>query len=273
MKNLLCRWMGVLVLTLGLSVLGTARAATLSYVPGLDVEVVQTWTAVAGTDQWTDWTNWDSGNSVDAAGNKVLGNPTTGARGAIYLNKAYVTGSLPTMSYKDSGIALSFTRGTGASSIGSDVYLEMITFDNDFSNSDPTKRNGFIIAGFTDGTGARTVQQFADGNYRFENWADGTLSFEGEHTMALVLEDKGVAGKVDVVSYFDGVEKNRFEADDPLAPLARLGVGFEYTGNHYAKRGTLVSEVVAFTIIPEPSTLILLGAGLLGLIWRRRRRA
>ena len=244
-----------------------AHADSIGYIPG--ATAVQTWTAIPGqTSQWSDWLDWDSGNSIDASGNKVLGTPPDGDRGAMYINDTRLT--LPILSYKNSGMAMSYTLGTGSAADAA-TYLEMFTFDGDIPGDDPDKqRMGFIIASEPDGTGARTIQQFHDGDYRIENWA-GSIDLSGTHTMALALVDQGVAGKVDVISYLDGVEMNRFEAVDPLDSLTKLGVGYEYTGNQYAKRGTLVSEVTAFTI-PEPDSLTLVGATLLGAFaWRKRK--
>jgi len=246
---------------------GTAQAVMdLGYIPG--VTVVKTWAAVPGeTAQWDDWTDWDGGNSIDAAGNKMLGTPPDGTRGAIYINDTR-TGDLAVLSYNNSGVAMSYTLGTGDAA-DSAVYLEMFTFDGDLGDDSDMQRLGFIIASNPDGTNPRTIQQFRDGEYRYEYWA-GSADLSGTHTMALVLEDMGVAGEVDVVSYLDGVEMNRFSAVDPLGDLTKLGVGYEFTGNQYARRGTLVSEVTAFTV-PEPATMSLLVLGGLAVLRRRRK--
>jgi hypothetical protein len=53
----------------------------------------------------------------------------------------------------------------------------------------------------------------------------------------------------DVQAYVDGNLRSTMAGTaDPAYPLTRLGFGFEYTGNSYVPKGTIVEQVKAFTV-------------------------
>ena len=215
------------------------------YVPtnlpaGGAVNVLKTWNSGTG---WSDWSNWDGGNSYDVYNNKVLGRPNPGGqRGAMYINDTRTSPGLSSMSYFDSGLEITYIGASARMAGDAATYAEMLTWDGDVPGQ---PRQGFIVdapggSGST-GDGVRTWQMLNDSN-RVEDWSDTDL--DGLHTMTLLRLSNG-----DVQTYVDGVLKyTMLGTVDPTAPLTKIAFGFEFSGNHYIQPGTIVQQVKAFTV-------------------------
>ena len=223
------------------------------YVPtnlpaGGAVNVLKTWNSGTG---WSDWSNWDGGNSYDVYNNKVLGRPNPGGqRGAMYINDTRTSPGLSSMSYFDSGLEITYIGASARIAGDAATYAEMLTWDGDVPGQ---PRQGFIVdapggSGNT-GDGVRTWQMLNDSN-RVEDWSDTDL--DGLHTMTLLRLSNG-----DVQTYVDGVLKyTMLGTVDPTAPLTKIAFGFEFSGNHYIQPGTIVQQVKAFTVsypVGDPS--------------------
>ena len=203
--------------------------------PSSTVNVLKTWNA--GLNNWAEWQDWDVGNTYDVYGNKVLGTPG-GSRGAMYL-KDYLP---PEMSYFDSGLEVTYI-GASDWPPGNAAWAEMFTWDDDAGNNPwPNGRKGFIINQDPGPGTVRTYAMTGDGSGPSQNWpATDTV---GLHTMTLLRLANG-----DVQAYVDGVLVSTMTGTaDPIYALTRLGFGFEYTGNSYVPRGTIVEQVKAFTL-------------------------
>jgi len=200
--------------------------------PGGSVNLLQTWNAGTG---WADWSDWDVGNTYDVDNNKVLGT-VGGARGAMYLYDTRT--KLPAMSYFNSGIEVTYI-GSDAPRPGAAAWAELLTWDG----QDGPGRKGFIIKADNPQTGSvQTYAMTADGQGPSQNWP--TTDTLGLHTMTLLRFSNG-----DVQGYVDGVLKSTMTGTpDPGRALTMLGFGYEYTGNCFVPRGTIVEQVKAFTV-------------------------
>lgn len=192
------------------------------YIP--ESTVVETWNTSTGWDAWTKARTW----SIDEAGDIVLGAPGV-QEGWMEINAPSA------LSYVNSGMEMTFI---GAPNNDNDyMYLLMVSWTN--------PREGFVLTTRGGGTIGETRQILADGVYNVTDWSS-PANLEGLHTMAFVRHANG-----NLNAYVDGVLVGAMtDTTTPAAALQKIGVGNQYSGSQYLPKGTVVTQVRAFTVTP-----------------------
>ncbi|RCW65183.1 PEP-CTERM sorting domain-containing protein [Pseudorhodoferax soli] len=139
-----------------------------------------------------------------------------------------------------------------------------------------TLNNGPYFEGPGTGIGKTGAEWWVDGKYGCYGGGEYGYSRYSTSSAGFAISSLDAGNDCGVVAWVTGSGTSRFEvAGDQLTQwfdLSGLGTDFQIYMSSSARAFQAVTVDFTYQMIPEPSPVALIGAGLAGLIWVRRRK-